>query len=305
VEVLNSTDRWYPAMEADAFRRSQMTPRWTVVTVTYNSVQHLRRHWTANGNSRSFDWIVVDNGSTDGSSDYAESKAARVIRTGHNSGFSAANNIGLNVADTEYVAFVNPDVTVPADGWSELLTETIEATGGFVAPQLLNMDGSEQLNARGFPFLSAKIRNRIAPSSKLGQNYARGGFMEPTYCIWAMGAAVGGRTKDFRHIGGWNASYILYYEDHELGLRAWKSGVPVVLDPRVRWVHDWQRKTTGPNFRAWHLELTSMRTFYTAYPEFLRGTHTSRRVPAMLKESGLGIASDKLWKPVSMGGDDE
>jgi N-acetylglucosaminyl-diphospho-decaprenol L-rhamnosyltransferase len=282
-----------------------MTPRWTVVTVAYNSVQHLRRHWAANGDSRPFDWIVVDNGSADGSSDFAESRGARVIRNGRNDGFSAANNIGLDVADTEYTVFVNPDVTVPVDDWGVLLAETVDATGGFVAPQLLNTDGSEQFNARGFPFLSAKIRNRTAPSSEIGQNYARGGFVKPTYCVWLMGAAVGGRTKEFKRIGGWDSSYILYYEDHDLGLRAWKCGVPVVLDPRVRWVHDWQRKTTGPDFRAWRLELNSMRTFYSAYPEFLRGTQNSHRALAMLKESGFGIASQKLWKPVSIGDDDE
>src|SRR5690348_6758230 len=136
-----------------------MSRRWTVVTVSYNSLRHLRRHWSENCESRSFEWIVVDNGSTDGSSDYAESKGARVIRNGQNLGFSGGNNVGLELADTEYIIFVNPDVTVPPDGWDQLLAETVDLTGGLVAPQLLNVDGSEQLNARGFPFFGAKIRN--------------------------------------------------------------------------------------------------------------------------------------------------
>ena len=278
-----------------------MTPSWTVVTVTYNSVQHLRRHWAQGSDWRPFNWVVVDNSSTDDSSDYAESKSARVIKNEHNIGFAAANNLGLDAVDTEYVAFVNPDVTVPADDWGVLLAETIKDTGGFVAPQLLSADHSEQLNARGFPFLSAKIRNRIAPASKLAQNYARGGFSTPTFCVWVMGAAIGGRTEDFRRIGGWNSRYFLYYEDHDLGLRAWKAGIPVVLDPRVRWVHDWQRETTGPNLRAWRAELASMWTFYTTYPEFFPCMRPRRLVLAKPNESRFGLASRKVWKPVSDG----
>jgi N-acetylglucosaminyl-diphospho-decaprenol L-rhamnosyltransferase len=279
-----------------------MTAKWSVVTVTYNSLSHLERHWVDDPGSRGFEWVVVDNGSTDGSVEYAKRHASRVIESGGNHGFSIANNLGLAAIDTEYVAFVNPDVTVEGSRWQPELESLIQATGGFVAPQLLNADGTEQANARGLPFLSAKTRNRLRSESERGREYARTGFAKPTYCAWVMGAALAGRASDFRVLGGWDESYFLYYEDHEMGLRAWRRGIPVMLDPNVRWIHDWQRATSKPSLWAWRVELASMRTFYSDHPEFLLGGPSSRKRMKRVRDAGYDQMCQRLWRPVDVGG---
>ena len=276
-----------------------MARRWSVITVTYNSLRHLETHWAAEPRTRDFDWIVVDNGSTDGSFEFAKESATLALESGGNFGFAKANNIGLAEADSDYVAFANPDVTIPGRGWQEMMEHAIQTTNGLVAPQLLNANGSEQANSRGLPLLSAKIRNRLKPDSRKGRDYARTGFQEPTYCAWVMGAALAGRTSSFRELGGWDESYFLYYEDHEIGLRAWRNGIPVVLEPRVRWIHDWQRATTTPNVGAWRVEFQSMRKFYSAHPEFLVGSATRSSVTARIRNAGYEEMCDKLWRPVS------
>lgn len=278
-----------------------MNRQWSVVTVTYNSLDHLKRHWRSSDEGREFRWIVVDNGSTDGSLDFARTHADVVVESGRNAGFAVANNIGLDEVDSEFTMFANPDVTVPGDGWQARMASLIDASGGLVAPQLLNSDGSLQANARGWPFLASKVRNRLRPETPRGLDYARSGFDKPTYCAWVMGAALGGRTVDLRRIGGWDESYFLYYEDHEIGLRAWRSGLSVIVDPETQFVHDWQRATTRVQVAPWRFELDSMRTFFRAHPEFLTGSRARGRKIAALRSVGYEKLADRLWTPFMEG----
>src|SRR5260370_38190158 len=74
----------------------------------------------------SFETIVVDNGSSDGSADMAEKEfGARVIRNRENRGFCAANNQGIAAARGEFVALLNND----AEAEPEWLAEPGPACG--------------------------------------------------------------------------------------------------------------------------------------------------------------------------------
>ncbi|MBS4753302.1 glycosyltransferase family 2 protein [Nocardioides sp. zg-ZUI104] len=271
---------------------------WTVITVTFNSRAHLERHWLQR--DRSFHWIVVDNQSADGTVDLAREVADEVVVLPENVGFSRANNVGLSRVASPYVAFVNPDVSVPPlREWGGRFAELIDDYGALVGPQLTYGDGSVQPNARGLPYLGAKVGNRLRPQSARGREYARAEFQVPTFCAWLMGAAVAGATDSVRGLGGWDERYFLYYEDHDLGLRAWRSGVPVIIDPRVNWVHEWQRETTSLNTRAWRRELQAMRHFYSEYPALLypRSLRSNSR---RLQRAGMKTIADNLWARVPM-----
>ncbi|MFF4892045.1 glycosyltransferase family 2 protein [Micromonospora chersina] len=251
--------------------------RWSVVTVTYNSADTLRRCWR--GADRPYEWIVVDNCSADDSVAVAEELGARVVRLPENVGFSRANNVGLRQAAGEYVLFANPDLEVRPDGL-DVLRRHLDTHGGLVAPQLLSTEGVPQANGRGFPYATAKLGNRkVWPLSRMHASYrvvAAPG--EAVYVAWVMGAAVAGRTADVLGLGGWNERFFLYYEDHELGLRAWRHGLPVVLLGDVRWTHHWARATNSFRWsRAHTLELQSARTFFGTFPEFLVGLPPAAR----------------------------
>jgi N-acetylglucosaminyl-diphospho-decaprenol L-rhamnosyltransferase len=211
---------------------------------------------------------VVDNASTDDSVALAERLGAETLRLQSNIGFAGANNKGLDVASSPFVAFVNPDVTVDYSTL-DTLSDLLRRRDVLAAPQLTNPDGTVQPSARGLPFLVDKLAHRGLrfPGARLEEYVRQPATTE--YIAWAMGAAVTGRTATLRRLGGWNPSFFIYYEDHELGLRAWRRGVPVVSVPEVRWTHGWARETTKLHAAAWRHELGSAARFYREYPELL------------------------------------
>lgn len=266
---------------------------WTIITVTFNSRADLDRYASGRRFERAR-WVVVDNASTDGSADAARAAGADVLVLDRNRGFAAANNRGLAEATTPWVLFANPDVAV-VEADLPALASTGTATGGLVAPQLLNDDGSVQRNGRGLPFLVDKFGHRgVRLPGADTHRYLPETWRTPTYVAWVIGAAVGGPRALVDSLGGWDERFFLYYEDHDLGLRAWRLGAPVVVDPAVRWVHGWQRATMHASLTPWRREVASAVRFFRRYPELLLPTRrwAQRRHPSAYSRTGTEVRLD-------------
>jgi GT2 family glycosyltransferase len=69
--------------------------------------------------------LVVDDGSQDGSADFAERCGARTVRMGVHGGFAKAVNRGIRESRTPLVAIVNNDVELAAD-WIEKLSAAVD-----------------------------------------------------------------------------------------------------------------------------------------------------------------------------------
>lgn len=68
--------------------------------------------------------IVVDDGSTDKTSDIAKSKLVQVFRHEENRGYGAALKTGIHRADTEFIIIVDADKTYPVSEIPQLLKYT-------------------------------------------------------------------------------------------------------------------------------------------------------------------------------------
>lgn len=234
-----------------------------LITVTYNSASTLTEFWRDHP-AGPYPWIVVDNASRDGSARTARDLGARVLELPVNRGFSAANNIGVGAVDADVLVFCNPDVTVTPDGIAAL-ADGARRYGGIVAPQLVNPDGTLQENGRGMPFLTRKVKHLLRVADERYQRLARPG--ELVDVVWTMGAALAITRPAFDALGGWDDGFFVYYEDADLGLRAWQQGMTVRVDGDVRWRHGWGRETgRGFSARAWRLELASAWRFYRKHP---------------------------------------
>jgi GT2 family glycosyltransferase len=128
---------------------SQETPqdfRVSVVIVTWNCVEALRRCLTALNSSRQrarFEVLVVDAGSRDGSGQVdSEFSNVTVLRLPRNFGKTRARNIGIRTARSELILFLDPEVEV-APGTVMDLAAAVEADEQAVAalPHLLDGQG--------------------------------------------------------------------------------------------------------------------------------------------------------------------
>lgn len=267
---------------------------WTIITVSYNSSADLQQWWAAE-TPKPYRWIVVDNGSTDDSVAVARGLGAEVITQAENLGFATANNAALALVETPYVAFVNPDVSVNAADLPRL-AEMSRTHGAVVAPQLVNPDGTLQPNGRGLPFLMDKFAHRgISLPGADAEAYLPSTSEAPTYVAWAMGAAVCGSTEYFKTTGGWDQRFFLYYEDHAMGLDAWRNNAPVIVDPTSRWVHGWRRETHGVRLMPWVREVASAVRFYRRHPLLLLPVRrpAQRRYAAIIERSGQPVGAGK------------
>jgi len=173
----------------------------------------------------SFEVIVVDNGSADGSAAFVESFAAsapfslRLIRNAENRGFCEANNQGIAAARGEFVALLNNDAEAEPL-WLASLHGAFEDTGiGMAASKILVYED---------PRVIDKVGHLIYPD---GQNRGRGTgeidkgqYDRIEEVLWPDGCACMYRKAMLDEIGGFDEDLFAYGDDAELGLRARIAG---------------------------------------------------------------------------------
>jgi GT2 family glycosyltransferase len=98
----------------------------SIITVTYQSKQYIDScilSVVAHTLNCTYEHIIVDNASTDGTTELIASSYAnyvKVIKNKENVGFAAANNQALKQAKGRYLLFLNPDMALH-EGWLDTL----------------------------------------------------------------------------------------------------------------------------------------------------------------------------------------
>ncbi len=234
----------------------------SIVIVSWNVRELLRRCLHSILDARrsiNIEVIVVDNASTDGSSDVvqAEFPAVHVITNQENRGFPAANNQGLAVAQGRYVLLLNPDTEV-MDAEAGLATMVAFADAhpdvGMVGPQLLNPDGSVQSSRRRFPTLATAVfestwlepyasRSGVGlfgttPRRLLARYYL---LDQPDDVVqdvdWVTGAAMMARREAVEQVGPLDEGFFMYSEELDWCKRFREAGWRVVYLPTARIIH--------------------------------------------------------------------
>jgi N-acetylglucosaminyl-diphospho-decaprenol L-rhamnosyltransferase len=219
-------------------------PRWAAVVVTYEAgaprLLACVRSVLADTSAGPVDLVVVDNGSTDGSTDAlrAELPDVRMVRAPGNVGYSRAANLGIAVTRAPIVAVLNADLVVEEGAARALLGRLDrEARLGAVGPQLRNPDGSVYPSARTLPSIPDAVGHALlglwSPDNRYTARYRQldADPSAPRLVDVVSGAAMWLRRAALDEVGGWDERYFMYLEDTDLCWRLRRAGWDVAYEP--------------------------------------------------------------------------
>jgi hypothetical protein len=135
-----------PIIARDAAKA--VAPDLSILIVTWNSanwIDRCLRSLPAACEGLSYEVVVYDNASTDGTLRRLPDDSARVIRSSRNDGFAAATNRALATSSGPFVFLLNPDCELGPRSLT-LLCEFLEQhpNAAAAAPHLLDQHGDSQ-----------------------------------------------------------------------------------------------------------------------------------------------------------------
>jgi GT2 family glycosyltransferase len=229
------------------------------VLLTWNSRTYLRRCLDSviaecASEGLRFEFVLVDNGSSDGSPDIAREYSARhgdsvrLIALDRNRGTTYPRNLALKTVQSPVVCVLDSDteyLTGSIRGVIDLLAAN--ASLGIVAPRLLLPDGSVQHSVKRFPTLLDKLRKvpRLLTGRKATRNdfYDSFPFERRTLVETAIAACWFLRADLLGQAGLLDEGIFYSPEDLDYCARVRDAGKQVLYDPGVMFLHHTQQIT--------------------------------------------------------------
>lgn len=198
----------------------------------------------------SYEIIIIDNGSTDGSADFIKKEilpnypSVRMIQE-KNRGFGAGHNRGVRESSGKFILIANPDLVIIDGALQELrrfLNE--DSRRGIVAPKLIYPDLTVQKSCFAFPAIFTPLYRRTA-LGKTGRGirylarYELDGYdrQTPRRVDWAVGACLLIRRETWNAVRGFDERYFLYCEDIDICKTTWARGYEVWYNPLAKMIH--------------------------------------------------------------------
>jgi GT2 family glycosyltransferase len=208
----------------------ELPPEASILIVNWNGLEHLPvcldslREQTY----RSFEVVLVDNGSADGSVDFVRDRYpwVKLIPLRENTGFARGNNIGFEHARGEYIVTLNNDTRVAPD-WLATLVGTAKDNprAGMVASRICSFFDPDLIDSLGMVICGdgmSRGRDRNRRWSELSRPPVEE-ILFPSACAALYRRAM------LEETGFFDEAFFAYAEDSDLGLRGRLAGWDALL----------------------------------------------------------------------------
>lgn len=192
---------------------------------------------TCDGKAFSFEIIVVDNNSRDGSTQMVKKKYRRVVLLANNKnlGYGKANNQGIQTAKGKYILLLNSDTVVQKDAIHSLLEFTKTQKDAFVGAKLYNADGSVQTSCGSFftpwvVFAALFLKGDVIGLTRWSPTRTR-------TVDWVSGACIMAKKELFLNDLLFDEGIFMYMEEIDLLFRAKEKGYKTIFYPDSHVTH--------------------------------------------------------------------
>lgn len=221
----------------------------TIIIISYNKFRYTDvcletlKKFTQGLN---YEIIVIDNNSSE-DINFISHKYPEVvlIKNKSNRGFAAANNQGVNIANGEYILFLNND-TIFTENTIKKVFDFVESQSNslFVGCRLLNTNGSYQESVMDFP----SVWNIFTDSFFLSKLFKKNKFFNKNAVSFdstnkitevdvIKGAFMFCRTDSIRKLNGFDERFYFYSEELDLCKRFKNKGGKVIYYPETSIIH--------------------------------------------------------------------
>ena len=268
-------------------------PKFSIVTVNYHYAKKLQALLKSLLlHEKNFELIVVDNNSGAEELEVLDTleenhQEVHVVRLHENLGLGVASNEGARFARGEYIFIVNPDIEF-LEPVLETLSQHCDINNvGMVCPQLVNLNGTSQTNAREFPTIWKLFTRRFLRNQKVFPLASN----KLTPVPWVQGSFFGMKRSWYDELEGFDDRFFLFFEDTDLCRRSWKENQGVFVDAKLKAQHGEQRLSDASFFKMWFkrtfwIHLSSLRKYYFKYigeknPELFEANSNTAKKEAM------------------------
>ncbi len=270
----------------------------SVTIVTYNSGRFIRRCLESVLEQRHprLEVIVVDNASTDGTTDILEHFEDRcvVVYNEENIGFAAAQNQAISMSRGDWMLTLNPDVLLLPDFCTRLMqVADAHPRLGTVCGKLLMMDASFKIPDQRVVDTTGIYFNPMLRHHDRGcLETDNGHFLDYEYVFGASAAAACYRREmiDDISVDGefFDSDFFAYREDADVAWRAqlygWKCiYTPIAFGYHVRKLRPGMRRFLPP-----HINMHSVKNrFLMRAKNITAGIYLRNFVPILVRDLGI------------------
>lgn len=269
----------------------------SIIILSFNTKDLLRQclasvYLAEDNFSGSFEVIVVDNASTDGSAEMVAKDFPRVrlILKAENTGFARANNEGMKIAQGDFYVLLNSD-TIISENTLSTLFDFIKSKPkvAIVTPKVVLPDGAIDLAChRGMPtpwnaFTYFSHLARLFPNSRIFAGYHQTyQDFELAHAIDATAAtAIMVRKQAVDAVGLFDERFFLYGEDLDWCKRFTDAGWQIYYFPGVTVLH--QKSASGKQNLSAKTRREAAGHFYHTMAQFYE-KHYKAKYPMWLRQ---------------------